>query len=271
MINSDHTIVNGDVIEFLPYMDNNTVDLIVTSPPYWQIKDYDENKQIGKDQDYEDYLKDLEVIFDGCERVLKNGCRMAINIGDQYLRASEYGRYHVKPIPADINRICRDIGFDFMGQVIWKKITNTSTSGGGSWMGSTYYPKDGHVTYEHEYILLFRKRGDWKMPDDSVKEKSRLTKEQRSDWFRGHWELTPARQKDHPAQFPIELPNRLIKMYSFWGETVFDPFLGSGTTTLSSIENERKSIGVELNLDYVDNLESKIQDQDYQILTEGDF
>jgi len=257
-----HNVVFGDTLNILPELDSESIGFSVTSPPYWQIKDYKEEDQIGSKQDYEKYLNDLSRVWEECHRLLMPGCRLAINIGDQYLRAKDYGRYHVQPIPADTIKICKDIGFDFMGNIIWKKVSTTETTGGCSWMGSIYYPKDGHITYEHEYILLFRKRGDWPLPTEEQKEKSRLTKEQRSRWFRGHWEIVPDRQDDHIAKFPLELPERLIKMYSFWDETVLDPFLGSGTTTLAAKKNGRNSIGVELNTDYLPTIKNKLDVKD---------
>jgi site-specific DNA-methyltransferase (adenine-specific) len=245
-----HRVFVENSLDALPELEDESIGFAVTSPPYWQIKDYEHDAQLGSDQPYEEYLDDLARVWEECHRLLMPGCRLAVNIGDQYLRASEYGRYRVQPIPADTIQIGRDLGFDFMGNIIWRKVSTTETTGGGSWMGSTYYPKDGHVTYEHEYILLFRKQGDWPRPTEKQKEKSRLTKEQRSRWFRGHWELDPDRQDDHEAKFPEELPRRLIKMYSFWGETVLDPFLGSGTTAGVARELGRDSVGVELNPDY---------------------
>ncbi len=259
---TEHRVIFGNALNILPELDSESIGFSVTSPPYWQIKDYEKENQIGSKQDYENYLNDLSSVWEECHRLLMPGCRLAINIGDQYLRAKDYGRYHVQPIPADTIRICKDIGFDFMGNIIWQKVSTTETTGGCSWMGSIYYPKDGHITYEHEYILLFRKRGDWPRPTEEQKEKSRLTKEQRSRWFRGHWEIAPDRQDDHIAKFPLELPERLIKMYSFWDETVLDPFLGSGTTTLAAKKNGRNSIGVELNTDYLPTIKNKLDVKD---------
>lgn len=258
---SQHRVIFGDSRR-MPELPDESVHLIVTSPPYWCIKDYGHPAQVGHDQAYSDYLSDLESMLSECHRVLHPGCRAAVNIGDQYLRASEHGRYRVKPIPADVTRMGRDIGFDFMGSIIWRKISTTETTGGGCWMGSVYYPKDGHVTYEHEYILLFRKRGDWPRPTEEQKEKSRLTKKQRSEWFRGVWELQPARQEGHVAQFPVELPRRLIKMYSFAGETVLDPFLGSGTTLLAADLEGRRGVGYEINPDLEDMIRRKMDAED---------
>jgi len=243
---SEHRVIFADSRK-MPELDDESIDLVVTSPPYWRIKDYAHPGQIGYDQTYEAYLSDLRSVLSECHRALRPGCRAAFNIGDQYLRASEHGRYRVQPIPADIIMIARAVGFDFMGNIIWQKTSTTNTTGGGCWMGSVYYPKDGHVTYEHEYIVLLRKRGQWRRPSVEQKEKSRLTREQRSAWFRGIWRIPPQRQDSHVAMFPVELPRRLIKMYSFCGETVLDPFLGSGTTTLAAMMEGRASVGYEIN------------------------
>ena len=241
-----HRIIFADS-RTMPELDDCSVDLVVTSPPYWCIKDYDHPGQIGHDQSYEEYVEDLRRVLAECHRVLHPGCRAAVNIGDQYLRAAEHGRYRVQPIPADLIHVARRIGFDFMGNIIWQKTSTTKTTGGGCWMGSVYYPKDGHVTYEHEYILLLRKPGRWPRPTAEQKERSRLTRRQRSAWFRGVWRIPPERQEGHAAMFPVELPRRLIRMYSFHGETVLDPFLGSGTTALAAEETGRDSVGYEVN------------------------
>lgn len=246
-----HRIIFGDC-RHMDELDDRSVHLVVTSPPYWSIKDYDHPDQIGRDQPYEDYLEALRQVLAECHRLLHTGCRLAVNIGDQYLRAAQHGRYRVQPIPADLCVIGRQLGFDFMGTIIWRKISTTNTTGGGQWMGSIYYPRDGHITYEHEYILLFRKPGKWPRPSsDEAKEKSRLTPEQRSRWFRGMWDdIAPQRQNGHVAMFPIELPRRLIKMYTFSGETVLDPFMGSGSTTVAAALEGRCSMGYELNCEF---------------------
>lgn len=248
--NTEHQIIIGDS-RHMGELADETVDLAITSPPYWCIKDYGHPGQIGFEQGYEQYLADLRQVMAETLRVLRPGCRFALNIGDQYLRASEHGRYRIQPIPADLTVIGRDLGFDFMGNIIWRKISTTKTSGGGALMGSIYYPRDGQVTYEHESILLFRKPGKSRRPDADLRERSRLTKEERLKWFRGVWDdVAPDRQQSHVAMFPLELPRRLIKMYSFWGETILDPFLGSGTTALAAAREGRNSIGYEINPEF---------------------
>lgn len=267
---TQHRIILADSRE-MPELGDESVHLVVTSPPYWSIKDYQHPDQIGREQSYEEYLEALGEVVRECHRVLHKGCRMAVNIGDQYLRAIEHGRYRVQPIPADLSVIGREIGFDFMGNIIWRKVSTTKTTGGGEWMGSTYYPRDGHITYEHEYILLFRKRGKWPRPSHEAKEKSRLSKEHRSKWFRGVWDdLPPERQDEHVAMFPVDLPRRLIRMYTFWGETVLDPFLGSGSTSLAAALEGRDSVGYEVNSGFRPIIEQKLGVEAQQLALLGE-
>ncbi len=263
-----HRIIFGDSRQ-MSEVDDQSTHLVVTSPPYWCIKDYAHPGQTGYNQSYEEYLADLRQVFSECHRVLCPGCRAAINIGDQYLRATEHGRYRVQPIAADIIRMGQDLGFDFMGNIIWEKISTTNTTGGGQWMGSTYHPRDGHITYEHEYIILLRKRGNWPRPTPEQKEKSRLTKQHRSEWFRGIWHIPPERQDSHIAMFPVELPRRLIKMYSFYGETVLDPFLGSGTTCLAAELEGRNSVGYEINTDFEAIIREKLKVDSLRLFNSG--
>lgn len=251
---TNHLLKIGDAREALKSLNSSSVQLVVTSPPYWNIKDYSTDNQIGFGQSYDEYQSALTSIWKECKRIISPGCKMAINVGDQFLRANENnGRYEIVPIHTDIIAACKSIGFIFLGNIIWKKMTTTKTSGGCSWMGSIYYPRDGYITYEHEYIMLFKKPGKGPIPSDSKKkELSRLPKEFRSKWFRGVWDdISPARQIGHNAMFPLELPERLIRMFTFAGETVLDPFVGSGTTMEAAEKWYRNSIGIEINHEYL--------------------
>jgi modification methylase len=254
---SKHRIIFGDS-RYMPEIADETIHFMVTSPPYWCIRDYSHQGQIGYNQKYADYVSDLSLVLGETYRVLHPGCRAAVNVGDQYLRASEHGRYRVMPIPADIIAEAHKIGFDFMGNIIWKKISTTKTTGGGVWMGSVYHPRDGHITYEHEYIIILKKPGKAPKPTKEQKENSRLTREERSEWFRGIWEIHPERQNKHFAVFPLEIPYRLIKMYSFQGETVLDPFMGSGTTAKAAHMLDRNCSGYEINSDFKSFIEEKL-------------
>jgi len=243
----EHTLIIGDALDGLRTLASDSFQLVVTSPPYGTIKDYGHPRQIGIGQDYAGYLERLREVWVECVRVLEPGCRIVINVGDQFLRARDHGEYSVAPIHADvITQVNALPGMVFLGQIIWRKISTTKTTGGCTWMGSIYEPRDGYVTYEHESILLFKKRGKARRPGKDVRAKSRLTKEQRSAWFRGIWELAPARQTIHPAAFPVDVPDRLIRMFTFYGERVLDPFVGSGTTLLAATEAGRIGVGIEL-------------------------
>lgn len=237
---------------------NESVHLIVTSPPYWQLKDYGVNKQIGFDDSYEEYINHLNLVWQECFRVLHNGCRLCINIGDQFARSVYYGRYKVIPIHSEIIRFCETIGFDFMGQIIWQKATTMNTTGGGVVMGSFPHPRNGIVKLDFEYILLFKKQGNAPKPTPEQKQQSAMTNEEWNTYFNGHWYFSGAKQDKHLAMFPEELPKRLIKMFSFPEETILDPFMGSGTTALAARNLNRNSIGYEINADFIPLIEQKI-------------
>lgn len=245
-----HEIRFGDARKEIRRIPDASVQLVVTSPPYWRIKDYGMAGQVGVEQTYRHYIGALGKILRESWRVLEPGCRCVFNVGDQFLRARDFGRYSVAPIQSDLVRAGQKAGFDFMGNIIWTKVTTTRTTGGCSMMGSIYHPRDPHITFEHEYIVLFKKQGKARKPTREQKEKSRLTLGERSEWGRGIWRVPPERQKGHAAMFPVEIPKRLIRLYTFFGETVLDPFLGSGTTTRAAMETGRNSIGIELNPDF---------------------
>jgi DNA modification methylase len=230
---------------------DESIDLVVTSPPYWHIKDYDARDQIGYGQSLHHYLVDLYRVWMECFRVLGAGARLCINIGDQFARATEYGRYRVIPLHAEIIGQCEGMGFDFMGSIIWQKKTTMNTSGGATVMGSFPYPPNGIVEIDYEYIHIMKKVGRSKRVSNETKEASKLTKEEWKEYFRGHWVFGGARKGGHEAMFPDELPKRLIKMFSFVGDTVLDPFVGSGTTIRVGLELERNVIGYEINEEYI--------------------
>lgn len=248
-IRTTHTLINGDSRR-LSLISDQSVHLIVTSPPYWQLKDYGSENQIGFHDSYEDYINNLNLVWFECNRVLHDGCRLCINIGDQFARSIYYGRYKVIPIRTEIIRFCETLGMDYMGSVIWQKQTTMNTTGGGAVMGSYPYPRNGILKIDYEFILIFKKQGKAPIPMVKQKQSSVMTKEEWNKFFSSHWTFPGSKQDEHIAVFPLELPYRLIKMFSFVGETIFDPFMGSGTTALAARELQRNSVGYEINPNY---------------------
>lgn len=257
-IMTNHTLITGDSRN-LSLIPDKSVHLIITSPPYWQLKDYGNDKQIGFHDSYEDYINNLNMVWSECNRILHDGCRLCINIGDQFARSVYYGRYKVIPIRTEIIRFCETIGLDYMGAIIWQKQTTMNTTGGGAVMGSFPYPRNGILKIDYEFILVFKKQG--KAPSVSSEQKtlSEMTKEEWNAYFASHWNFGGAKQDGHIAVFPEELPHRLIKMFSFVGETVFDPFMGSGTTALAARNLKRNSIGYEINPDFTKYYKQKVE------------
>ena len=254
---TNHKIYFGDS-RALNKIEDKSVQLIITSPPYWQLKDYGSNNQIGFNNSYEEYINNLNLVWMECERILSEGCRLCINIGDQFARSVYYGRYKVVPIRTEIIRFCETLKMDYMGTIIWQKATTMNTSGGGAIMGSFPYPRNGILKIDYEFILIFKKLGNSPKPTLEQKENSIMTKEEWNQYFSSHWNFSGVKQSEHIAMFPEELPKRLIKMFSFFGETIFDPFLGSGTTTLAAKNLGRNSIGYEINKEFESIIKEKL-------------
>jgi len=243
--------------------------LIVTSPPYWSIKDYGTQDQIGATQDYEAYVNDLDQVWAHCYEALLPGCRMCINVGDQFLRAKEHGRYRVLPIRERIISGVMGLGADYMGAVIWRKMTTTNTSGGGTLMGSYPHPRNGILKIDYEFILVFKKPGKAPRPSPAQKEQSRMDIQEWSRNFTAHWDFPGERAKGHHAMFPVELPHRLIRMFTFPGEQVLDPFAGAGTTLRAALEQGRSGVGIELNQDFEPAIRDRLGPHIDQVVFEG--
>jgi site-specific DNA-methyltransferase (adenine-specific) len=268
-----HKIIIGDS-RYMKEVPNESVHLIITSPPYWQLKDYGNSQQIGFDNNYEDYINNLNLVWNECHRILHSGCRLCINIGDQFARSVYYGRYKVIPIRTEIIKFCESADFDYMGSIIWQKVTTCNTTGGATVMGSFPYPRNGIVKIDYEFILIFKKYGKSPKVSKEIKEKSKLSKEEWNEYFTGHWNFPGEKQDKHLAMFPEELPKRLIKMFSFVGDKVLDPFLGSGTTSLVAKNLHRNSIGYEINDYFLTIIKEKLglrqstifQDETFEII-----
>jgi|MTBAKMStandDraft_1061839.scaffolds.fasta_scaffold10896_2 site-specific DNA-methyltransferase (adenine-specific) len=256
-LKTSHKIINGDSRQ-MDVLPDKSVHLVITSPPYWQLKDYGTYEQIGFNENYESYINNLNLVWKECYRVLHPGCRLCINIGDQFARSVYYGRYKVIPIRTEIIKFCETIGFDHMGTIIWQKVTTTNTTGGATIMGSFPYPRNGILKIDYEFILIFKKLGTAPKPTAEQKKASVITKEEWNNFFSGHWNFAGVKQNGHLAMFPEELPARLIKMFAFVGDTILDPFLGSGTTSLAARNLGRNSVGYEINAEYISKIKEKL-------------
>ena len=257
---ADAVIYNHDSSN-MNMIPDESVNLIITSPPYWTLKDYDVEGQIGLgSSSYEFYLNELNKVWKECVRVLAPDGKICINIMPFLLtgKAARFGRRETRLVLGDIERFMDSTGCMFQfGLYIWdkRKIARFSS------FGSYPYPPNIFSTYPYEWITVFSKKGKRPPVSKEIKEKSRLTTEEWQKWaINSIWEMQPAKAKaeGHPAPFPKELPLRLIKLYSFWGDTVLDPFAGTGTTLLAAQELGRKSIGFELNPEYIKLINKKL-------------
>lgn len=251
MENTVHRLINGDARD-LSFIEDSSVHLVVTSPPYWNLKRYNEHPdQLGHIQDYEAFLLELEKVWRHVYRVLVPGGRLVCVVGDVCVSRREYGRHLVFPLHADICVICRRIGFDNLNPIIWYKIANASyeVEGGSKFLGKPYEP-NAIVKSDIEFILMQRKPGGYRQPTQAQRDASRIEKESFDRWFQQIWNITGASTRNHPAPYPIKLANRLVRMFSFAGDTVLDPFCGTGTTMVAALRSGRNSIGVEIDPDY---------------------
>lgn len=245
---TNHTLYHGDA-RTLSFIPNESVHLVLTSPPYWNLKEYERgNSQLGIINDYESFVQELEKVWKECFRVLVPGGRIVCVVGDVCLSRKTYGRHVVMPLHADIAVTCRKIGFDNLNPIIWHKISNAKFEANthSSFLGKPYEP-NAIIKNDIEFILMERKPGGYRKPTEEQRKSSLLTKEDFQNWFSQFWELPGASTKNgHPAPFPLELASRLVQMFSFVGDTVLDPFCGSGTTMLAAMQANRNSIGVEI-------------------------
>ena len=246
-----HRLIHGDARN-LAFLDDESVHLVVTSPPYWNLKRYNEHPdQLGHVQDYETFLRELEKVWRQVFRILVPGGRMVCVVGDVCVARRDFGRHLVFPLHADICVICRRLGFDNLNPIIWHKISNASyeVSNGSKFLGKPYEP-NAIIKNDMEFILMQRKPGGYRKPTDAQRDASRISKEDFNRWFQQIWNITGASTRHHPAPFPLELAMRLVRMFSFSGDTVLDPFCGSGTTMVAAFRTGRNSIGIEIDPEY---------------------
>ncbi|GAB6186998.1 DNA-methyltransferase [Thermopirellula anaerolimosa] len=262
-IPTEHRLVHGDARK-LSFIEDESVHLVVTSPPYWTLKKYrDHENQLGDVEDYETFLRELDKVWEHCYRVLVPGGRLICVVGDVCLsRRKNDGRHTVVPLHASIQEHCRKIGYDNLAPIIWHKIANAvfeASGNGAGFLGKPYEP-NAVIKNDIEFILMQRKPGGYRKPTIPTRVLSVISEDNHKQWFQSIWSgVTGASTRNHPAPYPEELAVRLVRMFSFVGDTVLDPFMGTGTTTVAAAKWGRNSIGVEIDPHYFAMAEKRIR------------
>lgn len=238
------------------FLKDESVHLVLTSPPYWTLKRYHNTQgQLGHVADYDEFLRELDKVWRACFKALTPGGRLICVVGDVCLaRRKNNGRHMVIPLHASIQEHCRSIGFDNLAPIIWHKIANAvyEVDGAGGFLGKPYEP-NAVIKNDVEFILMERKPGAYRKPALPTRIMSIIPEDAQRKWFRQIWTgLTGASTRHHPAPYPLELAERLIRMFSFVGDTVFDPFAGTGTTSVAAARCGRNSISVEIDAEYLE-------------------
>ncbi len=256
-----HKLVLGDSRD-LRKIEASSIHLVVTSPPYWTLKEYPRvSGQLGRIVDYVTFLKELDKVWSQCYRVLVPGGRLVIVVGDVLLSRRRHKRHQVIPLHADIQVRCRRLGFDNLAPIFWYKIANAAyeaKGNGGGFLGKPYEP-NAVIKHDVEYILMERKPGGYRSPDPQTRLLSAISAEKHGIWFRQIWDdIRGESTRNHPAPFPKELADRLIRMFSFANDTILDPFAGTGTTMIAAARAGRNSIGIEIDPTYVQMTQERI-------------
>jgi site-specific DNA-methyltransferase (adenine-specific) len=263
-----HRLIQGDA-RSITFVKDESVHLALTSPPYWTLKRYNENpNQLGHVVDYEVFLQELGKVWKEMHRILVPGGRLVCVVGDVCLSRRNYGRHVVFPLHSDIAVICRRVGFDNLNPIIWHKIANANyeVSNGSKFLGKPYEP-NAIIKNDIEFILMQRKPGGYRQPTQHQRKLSMISKEEYSKWFQQFWNITGASTREHPAPFPLNLAYRLVRMFSFVGDTVIDPFCGSGTTMVAALKAGRNSIGIEIDAEYCKMAEERLRKENSSMFT----
>lgn len=257
---TNHDIRQGDARD-LSFIDTESVHFVCTSPPYGSLKTYpDHPAQLGNISCYESFLDELDQVWSECFRILVPGGRIACVVGDVCVSRRQGGRHHVLPLSADLQVRSRRIGFDCLTPIRWMKVANIKLEASRSsrYLGKPNLP-NGIVKNDIEHILFFRKPG-YRKPTEEMEAHSFIATEDYMKWFAPVWaDVTGQHRKDHPAPYPPEIPRRLIRMFSFAGDTVVDPFGGTGTTAIAALETGRHSVSIDIEPSYVDVIEKRLK------------
>lgn len=257
-----HVVREGDARD-LSFIETESVHLVCTSPPYAMLKEYpDHPGQMGNMPVYEDFLDELDRVWKECLRILVPGGRVACVVGDVCISRRKGGRHHVLPLAADIQVRARRIGFDNLTPILWMKVANIALEASRSsrYLGKPNLP-NGVVKNDIEHILMLRKPGGYRKPTPEQEKLSFIPTEDYARWFAPIWsDVTGQLRKNHPAPYPLEIPRRLVRMFSFVGDTVIDPFAGTGTTAVAALELGRNSVSVEIDPSYMSLLEVRLRE-----------
>jgi len=272
---TSHVLMQGDGRDLSKVADES-IHLVVTSPPYFNLKPYESDAngaQLGRVGDYDSFLAELDKVWSECVRVLVPGGRVCCVIGDILIPRRLDGRHRVLPLPADIQVRSRNLGLDNLTPILWFKIGNrTNEAGGGSsgYYGKPYQP-GAVIKNDHEHILMLRKPGAYRSTSMIQKALSMLQREEMDAWMRPVWsDIRGASLRNgHPAPYPVELAERIIRMFSFAGDVVLDPFAGSGSTAIAAVRSGRSSISVEVESSYVMTSASRIMAEIHRPATRG--
>jgi DNA modification methylase len=247
-------------------LEPESVHLVVTSPPYWTLKEYrDSEGQLGHVSDYERFLSELDRVWQRCFQALVPGGRLIVVVGDVCLsRRKNNGRHTVVPLHASIQERCRWMGFDNLAPIIWHKIANAAyevENGGGGFLGKPYEP-NAVIKNDIEFILMQRKPGGYRQPTVTTRVLSVIPEAKHREWFQQIWQgVTGASTRNHPAPYPVDLAERLIRMFSFVGDTVLDPFMGTASTNVAAGRCGRNSIGIEVDPHYFQFARKRLEEQ----------
>ncbi|MGQ0658799.1 MAG: DNA-methyltransferase, partial [Chromatiales bacterium] len=255
-----HSVYEQDARD-LSFIHTESAHLVCTSPPYGSLKTYpDHPGQLGNIGSYEKFLCELDAVWAECMRILVPGGRVACVVGDICISRRQGGRHHVLPLSADLQVRARRLGFDCLTPIRWLKVANIKLecSRSSRFLGKPNLP-NGVIKNDFEHILFFRKPGGYRKPTRDMEDRSYISTDDYARWFAPVWtDVTGQLRRDHPAPYPVEVPRRLIQMFSFAGDIVVDPFAGTGTTALAALETGRNSINVEIEPRYVDLIEAKL-------------
>lgn len=262
-LRTEHRIHLGDS-RSMDAVPDNSVHLAITSPPYWTLKQYEDNEaQLGHVADYEEFLQELDRVWAHVLRVLVPGGRLVVVVGDVCLSRRSFGRHVVFPLHASIQEHCRAIGFDNLAPIIWHKIANARfevEGNGAGFLGKPYEP-NAVIKNDIEYVLFERKAGGYRTPTLEARLLSVIPESLHREWFNQIWTLTGASTRDHPAPYPLSLAERLVRMFSFVGDTVLDPFMGTGTTAVAASRWGRNSLGFEVEPKYFEMIRKRLKEE----------